>query len=86
MQEREFRIEMANLGFYALHLMKGCVLANYKKYDENLETISESSLMFYVKEKEIQTHDDWIKGDLILPFEKIKKAFELIQEYYSNKE
>lgn len=82
-KEIDFRREMADLGFYNIHLMKGLVLANYINYGFSGEKTSESGIMFGVYNGEIEIESQWMKENLSINIKKLNKAFELIKEFYS---
>lgn len=82
-KEIAFRKNMAELGFYGLTLMNGCVLSIFRSYQTDGTIHSNTGIMFYIEEEEIEIEKEWVETCVFIKLEKINKAFELIKEFYS---
>lgn len=82
-KEIMFRENMAELGFYNIFLMKGCIVCDFKNFQTDGTILSRAGIMFYVEEEEIEIEKEWIGTCVYIKLEKLNKAFKLIKEFYS---
>lgn len=84
-KEIDFRRKMAELGFYSLHLMETSVLCTFRNYQTDGTILSNTGIMLYFEQEEIEIEKEWLGTYICVDLKKIKKAFELIKEFYSEK-